>query len=339
MPANLAWILPATEPDTGLQEATYTQFLSQQFGAFLGKLNLAAPTAELYGDYTTDFLYSGLNFPLALALVPLSAFGAGALYLPTHDLTLAGMVVDPSGTIMKNDLGKAFADGVMALASADLKVKPWGLPGHQKVTFAGSNKDRISLDQDPSNIARLLLNALFPRLGEPGLLLTEIIEAKAPGLLEPVQPLNEESETWAVVYGFEQFVWQPSGDHRRGVGVFFSAGASDGKANPIKNSYALGLVGKGVVPGRPEDKLGIGWSRVKFSDDFVAYLRDTYDLGLVREDAVELYYNAAVTPWLSLSPSLQILSPALNKAIDPKTRDFEDLDTAYILGLRVGVRF
>lgn len=338
VPANLSWMLPSPiDTDTGLQEFTYTQFLSQHFGVFLGKINAIAPTNVLHGDYTTGFLNTGINMPLALAMVPLSAYGGGALYLPSHDVTLAAMVLDANGTIMDDDMGEAFEDGVMALVSADLKVKPGGLPGHQNLTLAWSNKDRTSLIQDPVNIANLLLTARFPLLGDPGPILGEILE-EFPVLGDP-QPLNQESETWAAVYSFEQFVWQPKGDPKHGIGVFFSAGVSDGKANPIKYSYSLGLVGKGVMPGRPRDDFGIGWARTEFSDDFVPYLRNTYDLGLDHEDAVELYYNAAITPWLSISPSLQIISPALNKTLDAASHSFKDLDTTYIAGVRVGIRF
>ena len=337
VPANITWMLPnPADTDTGLQELTYTQFFSQHFGVSLGKINSIAPTNVLHGDYYTGFLNTALNLPLALAMVPLSAYGATALYLPSHDVTLAAMVLDPNGTIMDDDLGDAFNDGVMVLGAADLKVKPGGLPGHQNLTLVWSNKDRTSLIQDPVNIANMLLTAHFPMLGDPGPILGEILE-KYPVVGAP-QPLNQEDETWAAVYSFEQFLWQPAGDPKRGVGMFFSAGLSDGKANPIKYSYSLGLVGKGVVPGRPRDDFGIGWARTEFSDDFVPYLRDTFDLGLDHEDAVELYYNAAVTPWLSISPSLQIISPALNKALDP-SGTFQDLDTTYMAGVRVGVRF
>jgi porin len=273
-----------------------------------------------------------------MAMVPLSAYGGGALYLPSHDVTLAGMVLDADGTIENSDVGDAFKSGVMALGSADVKIKPFGLPGHQNLTLAWSNKDRTSLVQDPSNIARLLLTERFPALGNPGPILIEILERYAPGLLVPAAPLNRENETWAAVYSFEQFLWQPAGDHKRGVGMFFSAGVSDGKANPIKYSYSLGFVGKGVVPGRPRDDFGIGWARTEFSDDFVPYMRSTFDLGLSREDAIELYYNAAVTPWLSISPSVQIISPALNKALD-SSGNFKSLDTTWIVGARVGIRF
>jgi porin len=248
------------------------------------------------------------------------------------------MVLDASGTIDNDKLGDAFKDGVMALGSADLKVRPFELPGHQNLAFAWSNKTRISLVQDPSNIARLLLRERFPRLGDPGSPLYHIIEERAPELLVPAEPLNTEKETWAGVYSFEQFLWQPAGDPHRGIGVFFSAGVSDGKANPIKYSLSLGLVGKGVVPGRPMDDFGIGWARTEFSDDFVPFLRDRFDLGLDHEDAIEVYYNVSVTPWLNVSPNFQFISPALDKTMD-SSGNFKNLDDIYMAGVRIGVRF
>jgi porin len=226
----------------------------------------------------------------------------------------------------------------MALLSGDLKIKPFGLPGHQNMTLAWSNKERPSLIQDPSNIARSLLTARYPRLGNPGPVLVDILEKHAPALLIPTQPLNMENETWAAVYSFEQYLWQPEGESKRGLGTFFSFGLSDGKANPVKYSYSLGLVGKGIVPGRPYDEFGIGWALTEFSDNFVPYMRDTFNLGLNRESAVEVYYNFAVTPWLSLSPSYQYISTALDKVQD-ENGNFKNLDNTQLLGVRVGVRF
>lgn len=338
IPANEFWILPTTKPDTGIQELTYTQFFSPQFGLQLGKINSLAPTNQFHGDNRTGFLNTALNFPVALAMVPLSAYGATALYLPSHDITVAGMVLDPNGTIMDDSLSNAFSDGVMALLSGDLKIKPFGLPGHQNLTFAWSNKERPSLIQDPSNIARSLLTARYPRLGNPGPVLVDILEKHAPALLVPTQPLNMENETWAAVYSFEQYLWQPEGESKRGLGTFFSFGLSDGKANPVKYSYSLGLVGKGIVPSRPYDEFGIGWALTEFSDNFVPYMRDTLNLGLNRESAVEVYYNFAVTPWLSISPSYQYISPALDKVQDGNG-NFKNLDNTQLLGVRVGVRF
>jgi porin len=337
-PANTSWMLPTITRETGVQEFTYTQFFAPNFAIQIGKINSIAPTNQFHGDYRTGFQNATLNLPLAMAMVPLSAYGAGALYAPSREVTLAAMLLDPNGTIMDDDLNDAFDNGVMALFNADLKVMPFGLPGHQNLTLAWSNKDRPSLKQDPTNIARHLLLAKFPLLANPGPILTEILEQHAPGLLIPAQPLNQESKTWAAVYSFEQYLWKPEADSMRGLGSFFSFGMSDGQANPIKYSYSLGLVGKGIVPGRSHDEFGVGWSRTEFSDAFVPFMRRTFDLGLDKEDALELYYNFAVTPWLSVTPSYQYISPALNKTMKADG-SFEKLDNTQMLGMRVGIRF
>ena len=338
VPPNEAWALPTLQEDTGLQELSILQFLSPKAGIIAGKIDLSVTPNVFYGDYRTGFANTSLNLPLASALVPLSAFGAGVIYLPNHNIHLTGMLLDPSGTIKDNDLGDAFDDGVMALFTGDMKTHMGGLPGHQNLLLSWSNKERNSLIQDPTNLARLFLNESFPRLGNPGPVLYQIIEEKAPWLLVPAEPLNKEDSTWAAVYSFEQFLWQPEGKPKSGIGMFFSAGVSDGRANPIKNSYTLGLGGKGMFASRPRDEFGIGYSRTEFSDYFASHLRDTFDLGLEHEDALELYYSFSVTPWLTVSPSIQAVRSALTRTLD-ESNNFKDLDTTIILGVRLGIRF
>ena len=334
LPPNAAWSYPTSEEDTGLLEFSFLQFLSPKLGVILGKMDFSVTPGLFTGDYRTQFANLGLKAPLAAAMLPVSAFGAGVIYVPSPDVTLTALLLDPNATIKNNDLSDAFNDGVMALATGEVKTSMFGYTGNQGLLLSWSNKDRTSLVQDPSNIARQLLNEKYPRLGD----LFELLGGFAPGLGAPAQPLNMKSETWAAIYSAEQFLWQPSGDSKRGIGVYFSAGVSDGNPNPIKNSYTLGLVGKGVVPGRPNDDFGIGWSRAKFSDKFVPSLRNTFNLGLNHEDAVEMYYRAAVTPWLDVSPSLQIINSGVNKAID-SSGNVKDLDTTYLVGVRVGIRF
>jgi porin len=176
----------------------------------------------------------------------------------------------------------------MVLGSALLTIDPFGLVGHQNLNVMWSNKERLSLIQDPSNLNRFLLQEKFPRLGNPGPMLRQILERFFPNLLLPVRPLNTESSTWAVFYNFEQYLWQPAGDPKRGIGLFFTFGASDGDANPMRYSYNVGLGGNGVIPSRPHDTFGIGWARTESSGNFLPFLRQRLDLGLDREDAVEM---------------------------------------------------
>ena len=63
-------------------EFTLLQFFSEKFGLIAGKIDLSVMPGQFYGDYRTQFANTGLNAPLAGALVPLSAFGVGAIYMP-----------------------------------------------------------------------------------------------------------------------------------------------------------------------------------------------------------------------------------------------------------------
>ncbi|HSE05843.1 MAG TPA: carbohydrate porin [Methylomirabilota bacterium] len=340
VPVNTAALVPEpNEPSSGLMHATFTQFLSPKVGLVAGKVfTFDAGPGEFTGDSRTQFLNTGLALPMSLALVPISAYGGGLIVLPWEGVVLSALALDPSGTVKNNDVSEAFDDGVALLASGQVAVKPLGLRGTQRVGFMWSDKEHLSLDQDPSNLARFLLTEQFPRLGNPGPVLRRILERFFPQLLVPVQPANRENSTWAMFYGFDQYLWHPAGDTGRGIGVFFTFGTSDGEANPIKYSYSMGIGGKGVVPGRPRDTFGVGWARTELSDNFLPFLREQLGLGLEREDAVEIFYNASITPWVSATLDLQVIDPALTRTLGSSGR-LENVDTAMVAGLRLQIRF
>lgn len=340
VPVNTAALLPAPDDrTTALMNATLTQFLSPQFALSAGKFNLAdAGATEFYGDYRTQFMNAAFNFPMTLALLPLATFGGGALFLPGQDIALSGFVLGPGGAPTSNDVAAAF-DGVLLMGSGDLTVRPFGLVGHQSLGFTWNNKERFSLDQDPSNIARLLLTQEFPLLANPGPVLTQILATRFPGLLVPVTPANRAGSSWTMSYAFDQYFWRPNGDPKHGVGLFFAFGASDGNPDPIHYAFLGGIGGKGVVPGRPDDNFGIGVARTQFSSSLLPFLRQQFNLGIEREDAIELYYNAAVMPWMNVTTDLQIIDSGLNRAVDPTTGQLTGINTVIVLGTRIRVRF
>jgi len=314
-------------------------FFSPQFGITMGKMNLLEFTpTEFYGNYHTQFMNTAMNIPISLAMVPISAYGGGVMVLPTPDITLMALALDASGTPSENDIGKAFDDGVTLVSAANVKIKPFGLVGHQSVTGVWSDKNRFSLDQDPDNLKRALLQEKYPILGNPGPLLERILAKHFPQLLIPVEAANKKDSTWSVVYSFDQYFWQPDGDSKRGIGLFFSFGATDGNPNPIQYSYLMGIGGKGAFSGRPHDSFGVGWARTQFSDQFVPLLRERLGIGLDHEDAIEMYYTAAITPWLNLSPNLQVIDSGLNKDTSNGS-GLQDINTAVKASLRMNILF
>jgi porin len=339
VPANMAWLFPEpNEPSTGLFNATVMQFLSPKLGLIAGKIfTVDSDHGPFTGNFRTQFMNTAMVFPMSLALVPLSAYGGGIIALPWDGVILSALAIDPNGTVSNNDITEAFDDGVMVLATGSVEVKPFGRVGHQKAGFMWSDQTRFSLDQDPANIARLLATERFPRLGNPGPVLQRILERFFPGLLVPTQPANRKDSTWALFYGFDQYLWHPGGDTKRGIGVFFTFGTSDGNPNPLKYTYNMGIGGNGVVPGRPHDSFGVGWARTEFSDDFLPVLK-RLGLGLKQEDAVEIFYNASITSWLNATLDLQVIDSALKKNLTSSGR-LENADTAVVAGLRLYMRF
>ena len=184
---------------------------------------------------------------MALALFPLTAYGGGLVLLPWEGAVFTVAALDPSGTATDNNLGDAFQDGVLVTAEGRVTIKPFGLVGHQLLGGGWSNKERISLVQDPSNVGGTVLTQQFPRLVDPGPVLARFLERFFPGLLVPTQPLNRVGYTWTVYYNFDQYLWSPAGAPDRGIGVFFRFGASDGVANPIKYAYNVGIGAKGLM--------------------------------------------------------------------------------------------
>jgi porin len=64
-------------------------------------------------------------------------------------------------------------------------------------------------------------------------------------------------------------------------------------------------VGGSPILGRENDTIGIGYYHLGVSHLPILTLH-----GFGDENGVELFYNAAVTPWFHLTPDVQILDPA-----------------------------
>ena len=340
VPVNVIGILPQPDDNTAtaLMNLTFAQFLSTWFGIAVGKFNTLSGDDNAFAhNLNTQFLNTALNFNPVLALAPFSAYGGTLIFLPWKGALFTVSVIDPSGTGTNNDISQAFNDGVGVGSEGRVEIKPFGLVGHQDLGFYWADKTRLSVSQDPSNIARLLVAKRFPRLQDPGPLLRELIERFRPDLLAPVQPAKTEGSTWAVYYNFDQYLWSPEGHPDRGVGMFFRFGMSDGNPNPVRYAWNVGLQANGVIPSRPQDSIGLGWARTQLSTEFVPFIRQEFRIGLNLENAVELYYNAVLTPWLNLSASMQVVDSAVTKV--RSSGHLVDMPTSVVGGLRMYVRF
>lgn len=85
-----------------------------------------------------------------------------------------------------------------------------------------------------------------------------------------------------------------------------------------------GIGGRGVIPGRPHDRFGIGPYWLKESSDL-----DSQPGNVVGDEVGgEMFYNFAITPFAQLSLDTQWISPGIVSS-----------DTAVFLGTRLNIRF
>jgi len=108
----------------------------------------------------------------------------------------------------------------------------------------------------------------------------------------------------------------------QGLGVFTRAGWANKKVNDITDFLSLGFQYQGLIEGRDDDVLGLGYAKGTFSTE--AGYADAF------ESVVEIYYNAQVAPWVAVSPSVQFVD---NPGGDNATED------SVVFGLRAQSAF
>ncbi|MEZ6040403.1 MAG: carbohydrate porin [Planctomycetaceae bacterium] len=110
-----------------------------------------------------------------------------------------------------------------------------------------------------------------------------------------------ESGNHGIYIGYDQMLWSEGAD-AQGFGGFAQFGYAPAELNSVRQHWGGGLVYRGLFSGRDDDELGLGFSSVRFSDS-----------SLRSETAVELFYQATLTPFAVIQPDIQyIASPSGN---------------------------
>jgi porin len=206
-------------------------------------------------------------------------------------------VYDPVDCVNQSCLEAPFAQGVTVRGNVDIPVTLGGLSGHQGFVALFSTFDGTDLDS-----------------------LDEL-------LLPPVDPtaLKFKSSRYYFAYTFDQYLYQSEANPAEGVGVFGQFGISDGNPTRLYWSAQLGIGGVGLVPGRSNDSWGLGI----YYDALSGALKDA--LGTVTtlrdEKGFEAFYNASLSPWLTVGADIQVIAPAL------------DHETTVFTGLRTVIDF
>lgn len=321
MPVNSNQFYPMPAGDNfNLPQVAFTQFFSPYVGLIIGKLDTSSGDANefAHGKGDTQFMNLALNFtPVPLLTSPYSTLGTGLFLFPTtnsKEATVSFMVLQANGQASLSGFDDLDANKLTFVGEGRVKTNFFGLTGHQLFGAAFSNRKFTSLDQS----------------------LRFIIENRG---------LEEKKGSWNVWYNLDQYIYEPKKGSGQGVGIFGRFGASDGNPNPIHFFYSIGIGGKGIIPDRPLDRFGLGFYFIDIANPKIQgpfrsekFFRDEYGL--------EAFYNIALTPWLLLTPDLQVVRGAQKDRVTVGSGPFgipipikRSIGPATILGIRMQLVF
>lgn len=320
--------VPGDSGLTTLSEFYFAQALSEKFVLMAGKVDLSMGDTNVFAhDQRTQFSNTMFRVnPVLFSAAPYTAMAVGAIWLPTDWITISTFVNDndPEGAARYTGFNTAFhgREWYSVAQEYAFKWKPFGLTGNQRFGWYYTTKDFVDFESDsrlPAPASRVGLG-LLPRRLLPRWARALRIGNTVYSITNP----DTQPDKWGIYYNFDQFLYTEEGDPEQGFGIFGRFGTSPSDVSLIEQFYSLGLGGKGSLPTRDGDSWGVGY-----------YLANTGDnvedlLGLHCEQGVELYYNIQVTPWMFITPDLQVI-------IDPGA-GFRDRDTALIYGLRMQVK-
>ncbi len=109
------------------------------------------------------------------------------------------------------------------------------------------------------------------------------------------------------------------------LGAFLKYGLTDGDVRTFGNTWCVGAIYKGLLPGRPKDVLALGFCQGIPDDPYRVSKHSK-----AQESLFETYYKIQVTDWCTIYPDVQVL---LNPGMNPVN------DVGVFAGIRVKLDF
>ncbi len=295
-PVNANMLYPTLDNQTAITSLLFQQALSEEWAVSIGKFNAIDMLNLLYpqsGRGIDGFMNGSLFLPLTTARTfPLAYLGAGLTKL--HDGQIQGslMVYDSNNIPTTSGFSDLFDNGANILAFWRFFTEIGGLPGSHGVLGSWASGDYTSLD--PTGWS-----------------------------FDPVTGLvsSEQSTSWSIQYILEQTLWADAQNPGRNLGLMSQWGYADPETCPYEWIANVSVQGQGLIPGREQDRIGVGYFYSGLSDDFQNLVDPIVPVGDLW--GAELYYNAAITPWFRVTGDVQFVRPGVRAN-----------DTAVVLGLR-----
>ena len=315
-PVNMTPLWPVPfENTTRVTEYYLTQGLPHEILMIAGRLDATnfLDTNSYANIPESQFFNGSLNNDLLWGnMLTFSTYAALFIIPVTENFTVATGMWTPA--TQPDDYGGDWSDWG-AVINPILSYHIGGKAGKAQVTYSYS-----SMDTAPFDNPRISPNAF-----------SDIISDK--------EGIPAENGNWLVTFNLEQHLWTPQGkenfatgaqdfaNNPPGIGLFYRFGYMPKDRNSFNMTMSGGLGARGIIPGRPNDRMGIGVYAMFASNDF----KDaSLLLNELLEDEVgfEGYYNLAITPWLQISADVQYIDQGITTSED-----------AWVVGSRLNLRF
>jgi len=140
--------------------------------------------------------------------------------------------------------------------------------------------------------------------------------------------MPDQGARWGAYVLADQRLWVS--DLGTSLDAFARLSVADKSTTALKGSFSAGVAVNGPLRGRPDDILGVAYTRGDLSHDYQNALEAEGVDPASYEDTWEIGYRAQINGWLVLQPLVQLVhNPAADKSIDDAT----------ILGARVEINF
>lgn len=231
-----------------------------------------AYAANMFGQFTNSMLSANPTFPATKGL------GAFVKVWPTDWLYVQGAAIDPDQRVTRTGFDTAFHGTDRFRGFWEFGFTPKWETARGKMP----GNYRFGWWYDPQPKTK------YDRIRYTG------------------QPANIETGDVGFYTSLDQMVWkeQANPKDKQGLGVFARYGFAQGDRNRVEHFWSCGTQYEGLLPGRDRDVLGFGVAQAILSEQFHEHVRNTSD----RETVYELYYLVEVTPWLYITPDIQVIT-------------------------------
>jgi porin len=315
------------------EQSAFNDLLSVRVGL------MSADSQFLQSKTASNFINNGISWPTFLAAnlpaggpaYPLPDPGIRVRIKPTDQLAFQAAVFsgDPSGGDGSNQSQPlptgtvfSFRGGTFIIAEASYLPNQGktatGLPGAYRIGGWWHTSPRFG-DQRFDNTGQSLASPTSTGI-----------------------PLNHTGDQG--FYGvIDQMLYRVPGTEDQGLSAFLRAGGVPNDRNLISFYADGGLLYKGLVPRRPDDKVGIAAAHARLGNNARGLDMDTAFFSNnpfypIRsgETAIEMMYQAQLAPWRMLQPELQYIIRPGGGVLNP---DGSFRPNAWVIAVRSSLNF